>query len=183
MVYKQPDFDFAAVPPESIPEEFRDLVAAVLDPNSLYNRAFSVTDPAEIDFNSPEVQAAEIPASNGIGTARGLARMYAALIGEVDGVRLLTPETLAAATKEQAAGPDRVIVVPTRFGSGYMLPTEVSPLLGPSSFGHPGRGGSLGFADPDHGIAFGYVMNHIIEGAPDDVRAKSLVDAVRQSLA
>jgi CubicO group peptidase (beta-lactamase class C family) len=81
MVYKQPDFDFAAVPPESIPEEFRELVTAVLDPNSLYNKAFSITGPAEIDFNSPEVQAAEIPASNGIGTARGLARMYASLIG------------------------------------------------------------------------------------------------------
>lgn len=183
MVYKQPDFDFAAAPLESIPVEFRELVAALLDPNSLYNKAFSVTDPAEIDFNSPEVQAAEIPASNGIGTARGLARMYAGLIGEVDGVRLFTPETLAAATKEQSGGADRVILVPTRFGSGYMLPTEVNPMTGPNSFGHPGRGGSLGFADPEHGIAFGYVMNHIIEGAPDDVRATSLVDAVRKSLA
>ena len=183
MVYKQPDFDVAAVPPESIPEEFRELVAALLDPDSLYNKAFSITDPAEIDFNSPEVQAAEMPASNGIGTARGLARMYAALIGEVDGVRLLTPETVASATKEQAAGADRVIVLPTRFGSGYMLPSDVNPMTGPSSFGHPGRGGSLGFADPEHGIAFGYVMNHIVEDAPNDMRARSLVDAVRESLA
>lgn len=182
MVYKQPDFDLAAAPPEAIPEEFRELVAALLDPNSLYNRAFSLTDPAQIDFNSPEVQAAEIPASNGIGTARGLARMYAGLIGEVDGVRLFTPETVAAAAKEQSRGADRVILVPSRFGSGYMLPTDVTPLTGPSSFGHPGRGGSLGFADPEHGIAFGYVMNHIIEGAPDDVRAASLVEAVRESL-
>jgi len=183
MVYQQPDLEFAAVSLDSIPEEFRDLVATVLDPNSLYNKAFSVTDPAQFDFNSPEVQAAEIPASNGIGTARGLARMYAALIGEVDGVRLFTPKTLAAATKEQAGGADRVIIVPTRFGSGYMLPTEINPMTGPNSFGHPGRGGSLGFADPEHGIAFGYVMNHIIEGAPDDARATSLVDAVRRSLA
>jgi CubicO group peptidase (beta-lactamase class C family) len=182
MVYKQPDFDLAAAPPESIPEQFRELVAAMLDPNSLYNRAFSVTDPAGIDFNSAEVQAAEIPASNGIGTARALARMYAALIGEVDGVRLFTPETLATATKEQAVGTDRVILVPTRFSLGFALPTEVTPMIGPSSFGHPGRGGSLGFADPEHGIAFGYVMNHIIEDAPNDMRATSLVDAVRRSL-
>ena len=182
MVYKEPEFDLAALPPESIPEEVRDLVAALLDPNSLYNKAFSVTDPAEIDFNAPEVQAAEIPSSNGIGTARGLARMYAALIGEVDGVRLFTPETRAAAAAEQASGPDRVLMVPTRFASGYMLPTELNPMTGPSSFGHPGRGGSLGFADPEHGIAFGYVMNHIIEDAPNDVRAASLVDAVRKSL-
>jgi CubicO group peptidase (beta-lactamase class C family) len=181
MVYKQ-SLDLSSVPPESIPEEFRALVTAVLDPESLYNRAFAVTDPPAIDFNAPEVHAAEIPASNGIGTARGLARMYAALIGEVDGVRLLTPATLADATREQSSGADRVILVPTRFGSGYALPTEATPLMGPSSFGHPGRGGSLGFADPEHGIAFGYVMNHIMDGAPDDVRAASLVDAVRKSL-
>ncbi|MHA6763878.1 serine hydrolase domain-containing protein [Streptacidiphilus sp. PAMC 29251] len=182
MVYQQPDLAFAAESPESVPEEFRAVVTAMLDPDSLSNRAFAITDPAEMDFNSPEVQAAEIPASNGIGTARGLARMYAALIGEVDGVRLFTPETLASATREQAAGPDRVIVLPTRFGSGYMLPTATNPMTGPKSFGHPGRGGSLGFADPEHGIAFGYVMNHIIEGAAQDLRATSLADAVRKSL-
>ena len=183
MVYKQPDFDVSTVPPESIPEQLRELVAAMLDPSSLYNTAFSITDPAGIDFNSPEVQASEMPASNGIGTARAVARMYAALIGEVDGVRLFTPETLAAATAEQSVGVDRVILVPTRFGSGYALPSEATPMTSPTSFGHPGRGGSLGFADPEHGIAFGYVMNHIIEDAPNDVRAASLVDAVRTSLA
>jgi CubicO group peptidase (beta-lactamase class C family) len=182
MVYQQPEGDFTTAPPESIPEELRELVAAWCDPNSFSNRAFAVTDPAEIDFNSPEVHAAELPASNGIGTARGLARMYAALIGKVDGVRLLTPATLASATKEQASGADQVMVVPSRFSSGYMLPTETDPMAGPNSFGHTGRGGSLGFADPEHGIAFGYVMNHII-GGPNDLRATSLVDAVRASLA
>ncbi|GAB2990168.1 serine hydrolase domain-containing protein [Streptomyces pseudoechinosporeus] len=182
MAYQQPEVDFTTVPPESIPEELREMVAAWRDPNSFSNRAFQVTDPAEIDFNSPEVQAAELPASNGIGTARGLARMYAALIGEVDGVRLLTPETLASATKEQASGTDQVMVMPSRFSSGYMLPTETNPMTGPNSFGHTGRGGSLAFADPEHGIAFGYAMNHIIGGL-DDVRATSLVDAVRRSLA
>jgi CubicO group peptidase (beta-lactamase class C family) len=182
MVYQQPEVDLTAVPPEAIPAELRELVAAWRDPKSLNNRAFAVTDPAEIDFNSSEVQAAEMPASNGIGAARGLARMYAALIGEVDGVRLFTPAALASATKEQAGGPDQVMVVASRFSSGYMLPTETNPMTGPNSFGHTGRGGSLGFADPEHDIAFGYVMNHII-GGPDDVRATSLVDAVRRSLA
>lgn len=157
------------------------MVAALGDPDSLTNRAFAVTDPAEIDFNSPEVQAAELPASNGIGTARGLARMYAALIGEVDGVRLFTPETLAAAAEEHASGKDRVLVMPSRFGAGYMLPTDGAPLTGPSAFGHPGRGGSLAFADPAHRVGFGYVMNHVIEGA-EDPRAGALVDAVRGAL-
>lgn len=182
MVYQPPEVDFATLPPEEIPEELRELVAAWRDPNSFSNRAFAVTDPTEIDFNSPEVQAAELPASNGVGTARSLARMYAALIDEVDGVRLLTPETLASATKEHASGVDKVMVVPSRFSAGYMLPIETNPMTGPNAFGHTGRGGSLGFADPEHGIAFGYVMNNII-GGPDDVRATSLVDAVRRSLA
>ncbi|WP_405583431.1 serine hydrolase domain-containing protein [Streptomyces sp. NBC_01190] len=181
MTYRQPDVDLSTVPLTAIPEEFRGVVAAMRDPDSLINRAFAVTDPADIDFNSPEAQAAELPASNGIGTARALARMYAALIGEVDGVRLLTPETVASATEEQAAGIDQVMMLPSRFGSGYMLPTAEAPLTGPRSFGHAGRGGSLAFADPEHGVAFGYLMNNIIEGA-DDTRASSLVEAVRTSL-
>ncbi|MEU1159681.1 serine hydrolase domain-containing protein, partial [Streptomyces sp. NPDC005921] len=125
-------------------------------------------------------QAAELPSSNGIGTARGLARMYASLIGEVDGVRLFTPETAESAAAEQAAGVDRVLLIPSRFGTGYMLPTETDRMTGPRAFGHPGRGGSLAFADPEHGIAFAYVMNHIVEGA-EDTRAASLVDAVREA--
>ncbi|MFF4655088.1 serine hydrolase domain-containing protein [Streptomyces sp. NPDC001381] len=181
MAYQQPTVDLATVPPEAVPEEYRDLVAAMLDPDSLANRAFAVTAPPEIDFNAPEVQAAEIPASNGIATARALARMYAALVGEVDGIRLLTPDTVAAAAEEQSAGPDRVVMTPTRFASGYMLPTDTLPLTGPNAFGHPGRGGSLAFADPDHDLAFGYVMNHIIED-PTDARAGALVEAVRRSL-
>ncbi|WP_055626310.1 serine hydrolase domain-containing protein [Streptomyces hirsutus] len=180
MVYQQPEVDFTAAPRESIPEELRELVASWSDPDSLNNRAFSVTDPAGIDFNSPQVQAAEMPASNGIGTARGLARMYAALIGEVDGVRLFTQDTLTSATKKQAEGKDRVLLVPSRFSSGYMLPTETTPMTGPDSFGHTGRGGSLAFADPERGIAFCYVTNHII-GGPDDMRARALADAVRRS--
>lgn len=181
MVYPKPEVDLSTVPLELVPSEAREFVAALQDPRSLSTRAFTVTDPAEIDFNSAEVQAAELPASNGIGTARGLARMYAALIGEVDGVRLFSPETLASATAEQAAGVDKVIMFPVRFASGYMLPVETNPLTGPSAFGHPGRGGSLGFADPEHGIAFGYVMNSIVEGA-EDTRAAALVEAVRAAL-
>ncbi|MFE7978689.1 serine hydrolase domain-containing protein [Streptomyces shenzhenensis] len=182
MVYQRPAVDLTTVPAEMVPEELREQVAAWRDPQSFSNRAYAVTDPAAIDFDSPEVQAAELPASNGIGTAHGLARMYAALIGEVDGVRLLISETLASATKEQASGKDQVMLIPSRFSSGYMLPTETNPMIGPNSFGHTGRGGSLGFADPEHGIAFAYAMNNII-GGPNDLRATSLVDAVRKSLA
>ncbi|MBV1941673.1 beta-lactamase family protein [Streptomyces sp. BV286] len=181
MVYQRPAVDLTAVPAEAVPEELCEQVAAWRDPQSFSNRAYAVTDPSEIDFDSPDVQAAELPASNGVGTARALARMYAALIGKVDDVRLLTLETLQSATKEQAKGKDQVMLIPSRFSSGYMLPTETNPMIGPNSFGHTGRGGSLGFADPRQGIAFSYVMNHVVGGA-DDMRAHALVDAVRGSL-
>ncbi|MGW1068159.1 serine hydrolase domain-containing protein [Streptomyces aureus] len=181
MVYQRPAVDLTTVPTESVPEELREQVAAWRDPGSFSNRAYAITDPAAIDFDSPEVQAAELPASNGISTAHGLARMYAALLDEVDGVRLLTQETLASATQEQASGKDQVMLIPSRFSSGYMLPTETNPMIGPKSFGHTGRGGSLGFADPEHGIAFGYAMNQIIGGS-GDMRAPLLVDAVRRAL-
>lgn len=185
MIYDDPEAAkamLASLSPADLPPEFRDIVAAMQDPNSLMNRATQITDPATVDFNAPEVQAAEIPASNGIGTARGLARLYAQLVGEVDGKRLLSEATVTAARQEQSTGPDQVIVFPTRFGSGYMLPTEESPLTGPNAFGHPGRGGSLAFGDPDRGIGFGYVMNRIIESDPTDPRAANLVAAVNASL-
>ncbi|MBF6191694.1 serine hydrolase domain-containing protein [Nocardia implantans] len=169
--------DLTAVPEEAVPEPLRPLLTAMRDPSALVNRAFQITDPADIDFDSPAVQAAELPASNGIGTARGLARLYAALVGEVDGTRLLTADTLAAATREQVAGTDHVLMLPGRYASGYMLPTAQMPLGGRSSFGHPGRGGSLAFADPERRLAFAYVTNHIVEGALD-LRARSLVDAL-----
>src|SRR5581483_7184355 len=124
------------------------------------------------------VQAAEIPSSGGICTADGLARLYAGLIGEVGGVRILDAATTTAATAQQAAGTDRVLLVPSRYASGFMLPTGEAPLGGPSSFGHPGRGGSLGFADPESGVAFGYVVSHIRQDL-NDTRAARLVEAVR----
>jgi CubicO group peptidase (beta-lactamase class C family) len=175
-----PGPEVADIPLDQIPEQFRELVAAFTDPMSLLNRAFALSVP-DIDFNDPEVQAAEIPSSNGICTADGLARLYAGLIGEVDGVRILDAATITAAVAEQAAGTDRVLLVPSRYASGFMLPTQEAPLGGPSSFGHPGRGGSLGFADPESGIAFGYVVNHIRQDL-NDTRAATLVAAVQACL-
>ncbi len=79
----------------SLPDEIREIAEAFLSPDSLVNRALFVTKPA-LEFNSPEVHAAEIPAANGITDARSLARMYAGLVGDgVDGVRLFTDETVA----------------------------------------------------------------------------------------
>ncbi|MFJ3903294.1 serine hydrolase domain-containing protein [Streptomyces sp. NPDC090025] len=159
------------------------VTVAYQDPGSLTRRAFAVIEPRP-DENDPVYRAAELPASAGVATARALARFYAATLGPVDGgPRLFAPATLTLARTEESAGPDRVLVVGTRFGLGHMLHGPASPLLGPGSFGHPGRGGSLGFADPDTGIAFGYVTNGMRKTVTADPRAQSLVRAVRAALA
>ncbi|MET8609634.1 serine hydrolase domain-containing protein [Streptomyces misionensis] len=161
----------------------RAVTEAYADPESLTRRAFAAITPMP-DENDPAYRAASLPASNGIATADGLARVYASLIGEVDGgTRLFTPATTELARAEQSAGPDRVLVVNTRFGLGYMLHGSASPLLSPGSFGHPGRGGSLGFADPESGIAFGYVTGGFRASVTADPRAQSLVRALRTALA
>ncbi|MFD3872164.1 serine hydrolase domain-containing protein [Streptomyces sp. NPDC058623] len=160
----------------------RNVSEAWADPHSLTRRAFAAIDPLP-DENAPAYRAAELPASAGIGTARALAGFYAALIGDTeDGARLFDPATTALAGTELSAGADRVLVVNTRFGPGYMLHGPASPLLSPASFGHPGRGGSLAFADPEAGIGFGYVTNGLAKSVTADPRAQALVRAVGASL-
>ncbi|RRQ73939.1 esterase [Streptomyces griseofuscus] len=160
----------------------RSVSAAYADPDSLTRRAFAAITPLP-DENDPAYRAAALPASNGIATADGLARVYASLIGEVDGgVRLFTPETVELARAEQSAGPDRVLVVATRFGLGHMLHGSASPLLSSGSFGHPGRGGALAFADPESGVAFGYVTNGFRKSVTADPRAQALVRALKVAL-
>ncbi|MGW3138393.1 serine hydrolase domain-containing protein [Streptomyces sp. NPDC001139] len=160
----------------------REVSDAYADPGSLTRRAFAAITPLP-DENDPAYRAAALPASNGVATADGLARFYASLIGEVDGgSRLFTPETVELARAERSAGPDRVLVVATRYGLGYMLHGAASPLLSPASFGHPGRGGALGFADPESGVAFGYVTNGFRKSVTADPRAQALVRALRASL-
>ncbi|WDV52317.1 serine hydrolase [Streptomyces coeruleorubidus] len=160
----------------------RSVTEAYEDPASLTRRAFAAITPFP-DQNDPAYRAAALPATNAIATADGLARFYATLIGDTAGAaRLFTPQTVELARAEESAGPDRVLVVGTRFGLGYMLHGSASPFLTPGSFGHPGRGGALGFADPDTGIAFGYVTNGFRKTVTADPRAQGLVRAVRGAL-
>jgi CubicO group peptidase (beta-lactamase class C family) len=161
----------------------RSVTEAYADPGSLTRRAFGAITPHP-DENSPAYRAAQLPASAGTATARSLARFYAALVGDVEGGgrKLFAPATLTAARTVESDGPDRVLVVTTRFGLGYMLHSPSSPFLGPGSFGHPGRGGSLGFADPESGVGFGYVTNGMQRNVTADPRAQALVRAVRACL-
>lgn len=164
----------------TLPEPMREVMAAYADPTSLTVRSMRVISPP-LDHNDPAEQAAEMPSTNGICTARALARFYAALIGEVDGHRVLSPATLAAATAEQVSGLDRILRVPVRIGTGFGLPTPDAYWYSPTAFGFGGLGGSLGFADPATGLAFGYVMNHVLEGVPDR-RAADLLAAVQRAM-
>jgi CubicO group peptidase (beta-lactamase class C family) len=128
-------------------------------------------------WNRRELRACELPSSNGVGEARSVARLYASLIGEVDGVRTLEPSTVAAATEVQVRGPDRVVLIDTAFGLGYMLPPALPAACGPRAFGHGGAGGSISFADPETGIAFAYAMNDLRFEASGDPRGETLAAA------
>ncbi|MFC6067829.1 serine hydrolase domain-containing protein [Streptomyces ochraceiscleroticus] len=160
----------------------RSVAEAYEDPTSLTRRAFAAISP-HADENAPEFRAAQLPGSNGIATARALARLYAALIGPVDGhPRLFAPATLTLARTEESAGPDRTLIASSRFGLGYMLHGPAAPLLAPGSFGHPGRGGALAFADPESGLSFGYITNGMQKNVTADPRAQALVRALRTTV-
>jgi CubicO group peptidase (beta-lactamase class C family) len=135
--------------------------------------------------NSRAWRRAEIPAANGHGTARALARLYGALAcgGALDGVRVLEPDAIARCYTEESGGRDEVLMIPTRFSTGLML-TQPHDQMGPNAhpFGHPGAGGSLGFADPDARIGFGYTMNKMGPYILIDPRARVLLETVYASL-
>jgi CubicO group peptidase (beta-lactamase class C family) len=163
------------------PEGGADAVAKLLGANSLTARVMS--GPSGLFayddmWNRPEILAAEMPSSNGVGDARSLARFYDALLHPTEGLELVGSEQLARARELQSRGPDKVIFHETCFGLGFGLQPALAPGAGPNSFGHPGAGGSLAFADPDAGIGFAYVMNAMQFHPEGDPRTSGLVEAV-----
>ncbi len=128
-----------------------------------FDRAASALTPRGIsglDFSSNEVLSACIPAANGLFTARALARLYAALAGggELDGVRLLSPGTVARATEVQSQGYDQITVFKMYWRLGYH---RVGSLRGGPrhGFGHFGWGGSGAWADPTRNLSMAFVVN------------------------
>jgi len=137
----------------------------------------------EVTYNDPVIRAAELPASNGISTARDLARAYAACVSPVDGVRILRGESIEDALREQSSGPQLFgpSIGTHRWGTGFMLDSPpIRPMLGSRSFGHDGAGGQLAFGDDQYGVGFAYV-NNLMGGRTDD-RANRLTEAVRRCL-
>lgn len=160
-----------------------DALDQLLGEGNLLGRTLAAPGGAFADdrvWNERRVHAAQIPAANGITNAASLARMYAALVSDVDGVRLLEPDVLDAAITPQVDGPGLVPFLDIPFALGFMTHSATSPLLGGRSFGHYGAGGSLGFADPDRRIAGAYVMNATQVAIAGDARTNGLLAAVDQ---
>jgi CubicO group peptidase (beta-lactamase class C family) len=131
-------------------------------------------------FNSPEGHAAQVPAANGIATARSIARMYAAAVGEVDGVRLLSPEVVDFVREPRLRGRPvlRPLALPGSAGGDRGLGFWLSDPPGaefdgapiPGTFGHPGAGGVHGFAHPGRKLAVGYTCTSMYAGGTRDPR-------------
>jgi CubicO group peptidase (beta-lactamase class C family) len=179
--------DLLASPPPG-PDEPNLFVEAMKEPEGATAKAFLnppvLTKPNLV--NTRSWRGAELGAANAHTTARSLARLYGSLArgGEIDGYRVVRPEALERFYAEQSYGPDQVLMqMPTRFSMGFML-SQPDAMFGPhrKAFGHPGAGGSLGFADPQAKVGFGYTMNQMANGLLIDARASALIDAFYAAL-
>jgi CubicO group peptidase (beta-lactamase class C family) len=139
-------------------------------------------DPARV--NTPAWRAAELPALNGHASARGVARLSAALAegGTLDGVTVLSPRALGQMTAVVADREDMLLGFNPQWGMG--VAHNLIGIYGPNprTYGHSGWGGSYGCADPDARVAIGYVLNHMGPDLVGDPRGKSLADAVFTAL-
>ncbi|MES5820851.1 serine hydrolase domain-containing protein [Streptomyces sp. RG80] len=170
--------------PSTDPEAAAMMAAAFAEP--MIERSISlggVIDAARIIQHANEEPwlSAEIPAGNLVTNARSLARLYAATVGEVDGVRLLGPDVvrdarIARSEGRPFVGPD----VNSGWGTGFMTSSGHRPMVGPGSFGHDGLGGCLGFAHLESEVAFAYQTAQ--PGSLPDDRANALSNALRACL-
>ncbi len=161
----------------------------LLGADSMMVRALNLNGALEGDLagiaNHRDFHAAEIPAANGITNAASLARLYAGLIGGVDGgpsEGLLTIQQIDTARTLQTSGMDQVLSLPgfdveSTIALGFWSTSPFAPMGGQHTFGHFGAGGSVGFADAEHHVAGGYVMNKMNMGISADPRSGALIRA------
>jgi CubicO group peptidase (beta-lactamase class C family) len=153
---------------------------ALSQPDSLTRQAFltpaGLNSPSQM--NDPAIRRHPLPSLGGIGTAESLARFYGCLCSN----QFFPSEIVAQIAKLQCGGADRVLRVETAFGIGFMKDPvaggkKIRKLFGSSlrAFGQPGSGGSLGFCDPENGVAFGYVMNQMEPGLFPNAKALRIV--------
>lgn len=186
-----PDSEFSRVSkmliykPEATDTPSTFLQAMLANPAGLQALAFGNT--GGWYFDTPDSWRAEIGGAGGISNARGLAAMFGTVFGKTP---LLSKTRIDALRTPVSEGMDATVRIPTRFGEGFMLSTDnrnllgegQSAVLGKGAFGHVGMGGSIGFADPEAGISFGYTMNKMGGGILLNDRGQLLIDAVYDCL-
>lgn len=157
--------------PDDLPDEEAMLILCYINPPGIASLGV---------VNTPEWRATQVPSTNLHATARGIARLYAALAagGRIDGIEVCDPDVLAEAVTPQSVGWCPFLERDVSFGLGFQ-PTRPDRPFGPNpgSFGHFGTGGAVGFADPSAGLAFGYVMN-AVKPRWQNPRNRALIDAV-----
>ena len=150
------------------------------DDSPFFKLAPRAVTPTAAFGNRTDILQAEIPAG-GKMSARAVARMYAALLGEVDGVRLISPERLREVSAVAFSGTDEIFGNPTTWALGYSINRPgAAPDEPVTTFGWGGVGGSYAYADPATGIAFALTKNRL---TPDFSAAEQLAGIVMQAVA
>ncbi len=180
-------------PPKSLRprEEEKPFYQALADPKSLSLGAFASPGGMKAlgDINKMEYLQSGIPSLGAVASARGIAKFYAVMAagGQWEGVQAIPRELTALASSVLSTGSDHVLLIPTAFSAGWMKdPTDADSgeklrqHFGPSqrAYGQPGAGGSHAFADPEHGLGFGYVMNQMETGILPNDKSLLLVEAL-----
>lgn len=199
--------DFWIGAPEEIEERFARVILSPPDPNAAPGtfahvmmkdmnslQAKSILNTGGFDANSPACHRAEIGGGGGLSNGRAMAAMYAPLAngGESNGVRLVSEEAIRRMNHvTSATDEDGTLLIGTRCALGFQLSMDNrrrpfggtdSVIIGRSAFGHPGAGGNMAFADPDHRLSFGYSMNRMGPGILMNERGQGLIDAVYRAL-
>lgn len=200
-VAKPLDLDFYIGLPEELEPRVAPMIFSEPDAATLASRfsqavANDPTSPAHLfllnnggaNFNSREAHAAEIGSANGISNGRGLAGLYQPFANG----KLVSADTLARMGRvSTATHEDATLLIPSRFALGFMksmdnraIPntSNMSCIMSDSAFGHVGMGGSIGFADPEAHMSFGYNMNRMGNGILVNDRCQSLIDEAYKGL-
>jgi CubicO group peptidase (beta-lactamase class C family) len=154
-------------------------------PESLTGMAFNVAAGQQTELlpNIRAFRASGQAAAAGVGSARGLARLYAMCIGEADGFPpLLTDTTIAQVTQIQTVGEDLILRTPTRYGIVFQKADDRLSYGSHQAFGHDGAGGSIGIADPWHGIAYAWIPRRMSFPGGADARGLGLAKILRGCL-
>lgn len=176
-----------AVPPT--PAQLAELLANANAPDNLQSLAFNAfltTFPPAAGAMGPNnrmMREAGFAAIDGIGSARGLAEVYAAVLGNDEHPPLISPTTLAEMSQEHSFGLDRVLGMPTCFGIVFMKPIPRMEFGSFAAFGHDGAGGALAFADPTYELGFGYIPMPMQFPGGADVKGVRLSQLVRECVA